>query len=482
MQIPLYSYKTGRTRTPRSYFTVFLALCVSALLWAGALAPAHAATSDVGGHGSLSWDASMIYAGQNNGSPWGPVGETAIVHGNGFPPIRKSLTLSLVAGDSSANPLLCSRPGVNVATVTVNGGQFSTGFFWPAAAGSLGQKYSICALAGPIVVSARDSNGPFTVLAGAPTLQASNSSIAAGNSVTVSGQNWVPAQPVTVVIGNCGDCVGAPSNTVITNTVSSSASGAFSVILFVPGSFAAGTYRINAYARRNASTGIALLDANHTTTLPQLTISSAAPTATPTVSPTVSPTDTTTATVTGTQIATKGGASTPNSGSQNNNALSPVLLLGALLPLLLTVIGLAIYLLRQRKKGPATTGRVLPSHSGRFQAYAVPDQAAYGFQAQSLPNANQFNNAPNEFAQQAWPQNYTNDTQQPNWPQNHAYGGQQNWPQRDPSVGLFDQTTVSDVRPYGALCFKCSTPLPMGSQVCGNCGTDNGEFFAQDHY
>ena len=462
MQIPLYLYKTDRTRTPRSYFPFFLALCVSPLLWVFALTqPAYAATSEAVGHGTLTWDSSMVYAGQNNGLPWGPVGETAIVRGSGFPTTHQSLTLVLVAGNSNTNPLLCNQLGVSVASVTVNAsGQFSTGFFWPAAAGSVGQQYSICARTGTAIAGARDSNGPFTVLAGAPTIRVSTSSVAAGNSITVSGQNWVPPQSITVVVGNCGDCVGAPSNTVITNTTSSSGlhSGTFSIILFVPGSFPPGTYRVNAYARINPSTRIALLDASHTMTLPRLTISAATATATPTVSPTASPTNTATVAVAGTRTVAAGGPGTPNTGAQDTNHLSPVLLLGALLPLLLTIIGLAIYIVRQRKQGPSSTVRVLPSRNGRFQAYAVSDQPAHSFQARSVSDAGQFNDMSTQFAPQ------------------------QNWPQSalsfETGVDPSDQTTVSDIRPYGAVCFKCSTPLPAGSQFCGNCGTNNDEFFA----
>src|ERR1700674_1739692 len=58
-------------------------------------------TAHAGGSGPIiHWDSSMIYAGQNNGYPWGPVGENASVKGENYP-ANQQYRLVLVQGDSN---------------------------------------------------------------------------------------------------------------------------------------------------------------------------------------------------------------------------------------------------------------------------------------------------------------------------------------------------------------------------------------------
>src|SRR5713101_4802491 len=58
----------------------------------------HTSAAHAGGGGPIiHWDSTMIYAGQNNGYPWGPVGENAIVHGANFSP-NQQLHLIVVPG------------------------------------------------------------------------------------------------------------------------------------------------------------------------------------------------------------------------------------------------------------------------------------------------------------------------------------------------------------------------------------------------
>src|SRR5213593_1026097 len=59
-----------------------------------------------GGGPIIHWNSSMIYAGQNNGNPWGPVGENASVNGQNFPP-NLGVHLVLAQGDSNNNPAIC---------------------------------------------------------------------------------------------------------------------------------------------------------------------------------------------------------------------------------------------------------------------------------------------------------------------------------------------------------------------------------------
>lgn len=449
---------------------------------------AQAATLQAAAQGLISWDSSMIYPGQNGNLPWGPVGEAATVHGSGFAP-NQQLTLVVVPGDSTTNPLVCAQAGTRVDSVATSGkGTFVAGFLWPS--GTIGTKYSICARNGSVLASTRD-NGPFTLLAGLPTIHISASSAAAGSYVTVTGQNWTPPQPVTVVIGHCGTCIGAPAGTFLTNTVSSSGlhSGSFSAVLFIPSSFPAGTYSVDAYAKMNPSTHIALLDANFTMrgALPQLAISAAVVTPTPTPSPTVSPTTTATVTATQTTVTNIGGTNTPHSGSQNTNQFPFIIILGALLPLLLTVIGLLIYMLRQRNKAPVLPGRVSTLQSGSFRQYTLSGRAVPGFQSSARQDGYQSGSAPNLFAQQTLVQSMAAPVAQEAWstsgdmpqqPVSQDYA--QPWPADAPTLAgqsLVQQTTHNEVQAYGSACFKCGSPLSAGSLLCNNCGTNNEEFF-----
>src|SRR5258705_8661407 len=95
----------------------------------------------------IQWSGAMIYAGQNNGNPEGPVGEHASVHGTKFTPGK--YTLAVVKGDvnsSGQSPVEFCKLSQKVAvggTVTVAGdGTFDEPFDWPGAASS-GQR-GIC--------------------------------------------------------------------------------------------------------------------------------------------------------------------------------------------------------------------------------------------------------------------------------------------------------------------------------------------------
>ncbi|MGH2478566.1 MAG: hypothetical protein ACRDHW_02775, partial [Ktedonobacteraceae bacterium] len=58
----------------------------------------------------IHWDSTMVYPGQNNGNPEGPVGEIAVVQGVNFT-AGQQLKLILVAGNSVSNATLCPTGG-----------------------------------------------------------------------------------------------------------------------------------------------------------------------------------------------------------------------------------------------------------------------------------------------------------------------------------------------------------------------------------
>lgn len=265
----------------------------------------------------IHWDGSMIYPGQNNGDPWGPVGENAIVHGANFSP-NTQLRLVVSPGDSNSNASACQQSAVTVVVATIttdNSGGFTQNFPWPATANKVNQGYSICSLlaSNNSLISSQD-DGPFTVLASSPpVINISATSVAAGGTVTVTGQNWVPPQTVAVVIAGCAAC--DPGNTYVTNANATSAglnSGSFSVAIPIPSKTKPGNYVVDALTK----TG---LEAFYTTGVKHLTITAAsvAPTPTPspssTVQPSPTPSPTTPATVapspTPAASATSAGAS-----------------------------------------------------------------------------------------------------------------------------------------------------------------------------
>src|SRR5207249_998190 len=187
----------------------------------------------------IHWNSSMIYAGQNNGNPWGPVGENASVNGENFP-VNKQLRLVLVAGDSNSSPGACKTPVTTVSSLmTDNTGKFAHNFSWPVSAGQMNKEYSICALlaSSGSVVSSRD-DGPFTVLAASPPVIAlSASSVMVGGTLTITGHSWVPPQPVNINIAGCADC--EQGSTEVTSTVVNSTglnNGSFSVNVTIPAS------------------------------------------------------------------------------------------------------------------------------------------------------------------------------------------------------------------------------------------------------
>src|SRR5579859_1405703 len=115
--------RTARnTRTALSRWSVRIATCailsVALITFALLTAPLARAARLGGSKPIIHWDASMINPGQNNGNPWGPVGEITMVNGVNFTP-NVQLHLVLAPGDSNADATVCKQPGVTVVPYTV---------------------------------------------------------------------------------------------------------------------------------------------------------------------------------------------------------------------------------------------------------------------------------------------------------------------------------------------------------------------------
>src|SRR5689334_8978482 len=101
--------ETFNTRQARARFwrrlaslAAALAISVAVLTFAAPGAPSARAA---GGDAIVHWDSNMIYAGQNNGFPYGPVGEHAIIHGENFDSYAgQTVKLKLISGDINNPP------------------------------------------------------------------------------------------------------------------------------------------------------------------------------------------------------------------------------------------------------------------------------------------------------------------------------------------------------------------------------------------
>lgn len=298
----------------------------------------------------IHWDGAMIYPGQNKGNPEGPVGEIAVVHGENFTATAgQPLKLMLVAGDTNNDATLCQAANtpVNVGNITPSAdGTFSSQFTWPSAAGQVNKTYSICSLlASNNTVASSLDDGPFTVLAGQPTLKISASSVVAGGTLTISGQNWVPPQPLDIDIADCPDC--DPGNSTIATATTNSVglnSGTFHITVPILATAAPGNYVVNVFSQNGP------LDAFHLTGtgVRQLVVTAPPVAATPTVAPSPSPAATATANATPTVTANP-TSNTSNSSSGSNTGLFIGVLI-AIVVLLIAIAGLIFYMLAQRKK------------------------------------------------------------------------------------------------------------------------------------
>lgn len=197
------------------------------------------------------------------------------------------------------------------ATVTVAGGAFSLDTTWPTSASTPQTPYSICAANSAALTGAKiASTNAFTV-AQPVTLDVTPNSVAPGQTVTITGSNWLPPQQlnVSVVVGNSD----APA-LVANDNVQPDATGSFSIQLQIPQNATPRTYAIRAYATNETTMNQVKNDA--------LTVAQAAtptPTATPSPTPTPSPTVTPTSQAAVAATPTPGGTSpTDNNGSSNN--------------------------------------------------------------------------------------------------------------------------------------------------------------------
>ena len=447
-------------------------LCVFALLLLAAmtLSISRAPLAHAGGSAAIiHWDSSMIYAGQNNGLPWGPVGETTIVHGANFSP-NLNLHLAVTPGDSNPNASLCQKPNVTVqvgmVTTDASGG-FTQHFSWPASAGQVNQGYSICALsASDNSIASSQDDGPFTVLTSSPpVIDLSTTTVTTGGTVTVIGHNWVPPQPVSINVAGCAAC--EPGNTEVTNLSTNSTGlndGSFSVSVTIPANTKPGNYVVDALTQSG-------LEAYYTTGVKHLTITAVtvAPTPSPTPSPSpvpspsattsASPTTVPSATATSSTTNTSVGSGNGSSGNNDNTSHGPLIIALVVLALILFAIaGGIVFLLMRRSSGKRSTDHGMqPLQNGQFGQYSQMGSSPgnYG-QSMSPPGYSQSmpGNVPTQFGQPM--------QQAGNYP-----------PRYDHESPTQANTSLSRGVPAPA-CMNCGRPLKPNTPACNACGMPTG--------
>lgn len=257
-----------------------------------------------------------------DGKAEGPVGAQLTVEGANWPP---GTQLAIWPGADAA---ACAGQPTGVAgTIPVDlAGTAQGTYTWPLSVNTLNQTYLLCARDGTTTPSPTvQVNAPssYTVLATAPaTFTFSPKTLTPGDTLTITGSNWLPVQSLTLIIcANSPDCT-AP---IVARSFNANPDGSFSLQPTVPVGTKQGFYFVVVSSDNGA------LMAPSDTSSPNLLVN-APPTPTPSPSPTVTPAPTPTPT-----LSTGGGKG-------DTTVLIVVLGTLSLLFLIGGIVSLAVYM------------------------------------------------------------------------------------------------------------------------------------------
>jgi hypothetical protein len=250
-------------------------------------------------------------------SPIGHPGTKVDITGQGFTP---SSAIQLY---TTADPNQCKAGGSlaqfsSQPIETVQGdGTFDLQTTWPNNANQPGAAYYVCALSSTTAGESAISGQTFSV-AQPVTVSTSSTSVNPGDTITITGDNWLPPQQLQVSII---PSQGGTNNTIIANTTTTpDGNGHFSVSLTINSDAQPSPYGVSVVATNEPTL----------TNQPNNTIITVNAPITPTPMPTATPT------ATPTPIAT---ATTGNSGGSNGNGVIILAFILGGLGLLCVIVG-----------------------------------------------------------------------------------------------------------------------------------------------
>lgn len=232
-------------------------------------------------------------------SPIGHPGTKVDITGQGFTPNSTiSLYTTIDPNQCKAGGELTQFSSQPVETVQADG-TFALHTIWPKNANQPGTAYYVCALSSNTAGESTISGQTFSV-AQKVTVSASTSSVNAGDSITLTGENWLPPQQLQVnIVPSQG--AGNADNAIASATATPDNNGHFSVNLTIDSNAQPGQYVISIIAPNEPT----LINQPNNTIMITVTVQ-ATPTPTPTPTPIL--TDTPTPTATPTPAGTTGGS------------------------------------------------------------------------------------------------------------------------------------------------------------------------------
>lgn len=312
-----------------------LALAFSLFLVAGAV-QAQAALAAPEAGGTLAFTAPSY-----SGTIGGPPGTRVTVHGSSW------IAYNSVALALTTQARNCNNAVALSAFPTTSSGTFTASFNWPAAANQVGAYY-VCGIQGnkdPVF-----SHNTFSLLSSSPaSLSFTPNAVSAGDTITLSGSNWLPApQTVNIVVVPCQSLCAQPP--VAQLEVVTGNDGSFTQSVTISSNAVTNGYYVQA---TNSLAAIAA------TAGPLRVTGQAAPSGTPSVTAT---------------RPTQGGLVTPPSNTKT--ALKDALVAAGLgLLALLVLIGVVVFFLTRARRGPdlhAPSQSQEPAHWDAWSAEGRP--------------------------------------------------------------------------------------------------------------
>lgn len=335
--------RTRRTayaaRIPAIALLAALTVMFALLLQATQVAPLSlgAPVARAAANANVNADPSLTLVSPSSGQ--GPVGASVTVSGSGW----TGGSVAIGAAQAQANCASNSSWTATFKTVTASGGSFTDTFRWPSSLSS--GTYYLCAAPTAGGATAGGVAGQtYTVKASSPpALTLSSSNIQVGQTVTITGSNFVGVSTVNLSIGN--------TNTGVTpiQTVNPDGNGSFAV-QYQPNGVVTGNLTI--YASSPPDPGAPQPADSATASL--LVLAAPTATATPSPSPSPAPSPTSAPTATAATLTT-----TTKNDTSNGGGLIALLIVGIVLSLLV-IVGAAVFLLLRRRGGPGQAYPVSP--------------------------------------------------------------------------------------------------------------------------